>query len=236
MLQKGTSTLTTVFLITVLLVASSIAYWFGANGYRIPFTSTTDFPETKDKDEKIRLLEKSIRQLKHDVAYMERSTKVELAAVEEMKKTLQEKDLELLKLNQELHFYRTLYSSDSSSSAINVKVFNLQKDLVADKFVYELVLTGVPKKDKKSSGVIGLSVDGEQQGILKRLVFEDIEYISETSLKFSFKYFQKISGSFSLPEDFEPSEVRIELLKDNAKKGPIVVSYNWEDIYKESNS
>lgn len=218
----------------ILLIAMSIAFWAGTKSAGIPFVSKEKFANVTDKNEKIKLLEKSNNQLEHEVAFVKRSAKVELAAVEKMKEAMREKDLELLKLNQELHFYRTLYSPNVDNSAIQVKVFNLHKDLITDRFVYDLVLTSVPKKKEKASGVIGLSVDGEQQGILKRLVFEDISDISDTSLKFSFKYFQKISGSFSLPDDFEPSSVRVEVLRDKSNKEPIVISYNWDEVYKGS--
>jgi len=208
------------------------AYWVGANGLNIPFISSQSTTEFADKDEKITYLEKTIRELEHDIAYVERSTKVELAAVEQMKKTLQEKDLELLELNQELHFYNTLYTANTDNTLVHIKAFNLHKDLVTNKYVYELVLTGVPKKsEKKVSGVIGLSVDGEEQEILKRLVFEDASDVSDTSLTFSFKYFQKISGSFSLPDTFEPSLVHLEVRRDQNSKQPIAVSYNWDEVF-----
>ncbi len=217
----------------IVLIAMGIAYWLGTKSIQIPYLGSDKFSSVTNKSEKIKLLEKLNRKLEHEVALVQRSSKVELAAVEEMKKTLREKDLELLKLNQELHFYRTLYSPNSDNSSLQVKFFNLHKDSVTKRFIYDLVLTNVPKKTEKTSGVIGLSVDGEQQGILKRLVFEDISDITDTSLMFSFKYFQKISGSFSLPEDFEPSSVRVEVLRDKTKEEPMVISYNWNEVYKE---
>ncbi len=218
----------------ILLIAMSVAFWFGTKSVSIPFVGAKKLANVTDKNEKIKLLEKLNNQLEHEVALVKRSAKVELAAVEEMKETMREKDLELLKLNQELHFYRTLYSPNVDNSAIQVKVFNLHKDLITDRFIYDLVLTNVPKKKEKASGVVGLSVDGEQEGILKRMVFEDISDITDTSLKFSFKYFQKISGSFSLPDDFEPSSVRVEVLRDKSNKKPVVISYNWDEVYKDS--
>lgn len=217
------------------LLSLFCAYWVGVNGLNIPFISSQSTTEFADSDEKIKYLEKTIRELEHDLAYVERSTKVELAAVEQMKKTLQEKDLELLELNQELHFYNTLYTANTDNTLVHIKAFNLHKDLVTNKYVYELVLTGVPKKnEKKVSGVIGLSVDGEEQEILKRLVFEDASDVTDTSLKFSFKYFQKISGSFSLPDTFEPSTVHLEVRRDQNSKKPIAVSYNWDEVFGKS--
>jgi len=217
------------------LLSLYVAYWVGANGLRIPFMSSHDVKEFANNDEKIKYLEKKVRELEHDLAYVERSTKVELAAVEEMKKTLQEKDLELLELNQELHFYNTLYTANTDNTLVHIKAFNLHKDLVTSRYVYELILTGVPKKNEKQvSGIIGLSVDGEEQEILKRLVFEDASEVSDTSLKFSFKYFQKITGSFTLPEEFEPSSVHLEVRRDKNKKQPIAITYEWDEVFGKS--
>lgn len=216
----------------IILIAMGVAYWLGSNASVMPLMSSDKYQNVTDKAEKIKLLEKLNRSLEHENALVKRSAKVELASVEEMKKALHQKDLEMLKLNQELHFYRTLYSSNTKTNSINVKVFNLHRDEVTKKYVYDLVLTNVPKKKELATGVIGLSVDGEHQGTLKRYVFEDINEISNTSLKFSFKYFQKISGSFSLPDDFEPSTVRVELLREKSKKDPLAISYNWDEVYK----
>jgi len=233
--QQGSYLLSFGITAVFFLLSLFVAYWIGANGLRVPFVSSKSSVEFADKNEKIKYLEKTIRELEHDLAYVKRSTKVELAAVEEMKKTLQEKDLELLELNQELHFYNTLYNENADNTLVNIKAFNLHKDLIAGKYVYELVLTGVPKKsEEKVSGVIGLSVDGEQQEILKRLVFEDANEVTETSLTFSFKYFQKISGSFSLPDDFEPSKVHLEVLRDQNHNQPIAISYNWDEVFSKS--
>ena len=149
------------------LLSLYLAYWVGANGFRIPLISSQTTPEFKDSDEKINFLEKVVRDLERELAYVKRSTKVELAAVEKMKETLQEKDLELLELNQELHFYNTLYTANTDNTLVHIKAFNLHKDLVTGRYIYELVLTGVAKKSEgKISGVIGLSVDGEEQEIL----------------------------------------------------------------------
>jgi hypothetical protein len=233
--QAGTYLLSFAITAGFFLLSLFAAYWIGANGLNIPFISSQSKSEFADNNEKIKYLEKTIRKLEHDLAYVERSTKVELAAVEEMKKTLQEKDLELLELNQELHFYNTLYTANADNTLVHIKAFNLHKDLIADKYVYELVLTGVPKKSQeKVTGVIGLSVDGEQQDILKRLVFEDANEITDTSLTFSFKYFQKISGSFTLPDDFEPSVVHLEVMRDQDNKEPIAVTYNWDEVFSNS--
>ena len=234
-LQKGSYLVSFGITAGFFILSLYLAFWVGANGLRIPFISSSNIPEFADSDEKIKFLEKKVRELEKELAYVKRSTKVELAAVEEVNKAIKEKDLELLELKQELHFYNTLYTANTDNTLIHIKAFDLQKDLVTGRYVYELVLTGVAKKSEgKVSGVIGLSVDGEEQDILKRLVFEDASEVTDTSLKFSFKYFQKISGSFSLPEEFKPSSVHVEVRRDKSNKEPIAVTYNWDEVFAET--
>ena len=216
------------------LIIMVVSFWLGTISVGIPFIGSEKYTEISSKNKKIKLLEKLNSQLEREVVLVKRSAKVELEAVETMKQALREKDLELLKLNQEVHFYHTLYSPSSENSAIQVKIFDLHKNQVTKRFVYNLVLTRVPKKQEKVTGVIGLSVDGVQQGTLKQLVFEDTSKITDTSLLFSFKYFQKFSGSFSLPDNFKPSSVHVEVLRDSGKKESITASYNWNEVYKDS--
>ena len=69
---------------TFFLISLYLAFWVGANGLRIPFLSSQNLPEFADSDEKIKFLEKKVRELESELAYVKRSTKVELAAVEEV--------------------------------------------------------------------------------------------------------------------------------------------------------
>ena len=220
-------------IVLIMLAAMAIAFWMGTKSTSLPFLGNSVFSEVPDKKEAIRLLEKSNGRLKNEVALAKRTAEVESIAVEKMKIMLWEKDAELLKLTQELQFYHTLYSPGADNTAVQVKAFQLRAKAATGQFVYSLILTGMPKKEEKVSGVIGLSMTGEQQGVPKVLVLEAIHGTGEDeALRFSFRYFQEITGSISLPEGFSPGSVQVELLRDGRKKEPLVASYRWDEIYK----
>jgi len=231
--KPGPFLVLTVLIALTVLITMSVTFWLSTGITDTPFIASEEVADLAGKDEAIMLLKNAAHQLKNEAASAQHSAKSGLAAVEEMKKSLREKELELLQLNQELHFYRTLYSSNTDNTALQVKEFVLRKGPVTGQFVYSLVLTSIPAAQKKTSGVIGLSVEGKQQGIPKQLAFEDIGEITDTSLKFSFKYFQKISGSFSLPDNFEPQQVQVKLLQDSSKEKPVNISYNWDKVYNK---
>ncbi len=56
----------------ILLIAMSVAFWFGTKSVSIPFLGTKKLANVTDKSEKIKLLEKLNNQLKHEVALVER--------------------------------------------------------------------------------------------------------------------------------------------------------------------
>ncbi len=221
--------------VLILLIAMAIAFWLGTKSTNLPFLEDLVVSEVSDKNKTIRQLEKSNGRLKNEVALAKRSAEAESVAIREMKTMMREKDAELLQLTQELHFYRTLYSPDADHTTVQLNAFRLHAGPAAGQFDYRLVLTGVPRKNEKVSGVIGLSVAGEQQGVAKELVFEAARGADQDeALRFSFRYFQEISGSLSLPEDFEPSGVQVALLRDGLKNKPVVASYPWDEVYGQN--
>lgn len=219
----------------IVLGATAVAFWLGTKSTSLPFLEDLVGSEVSDQNQVIRLLEKSNGQLKDQVALAKRNAEAESVAIREMKTMMREKDAEMLQLTQELHFYRTLYSPDADQRAVQLKAFRLHAGTDAGQFGYRLVLTGMPKRKEKVSGVIGLSVAGEQHGDAKELVFEAARGASkDEALRFSFRYFQEISGSLSLPEDFEPSSIQVALLRDGRKNKPVVASFNWDEVYEQN--
>ena len=222
-------------MVLVILAAAVIAFWLGTISTSLPFLEDMAGSEVSDMNETIRQLEKSNGRLKNEVALAKRNAEAELVVVQEMKAMMREKDAEVLQLTQELQFYRTLYSPDADHTAVQLKAFRLYAGAGEGQFDYRLVLTGVPGKKDKVSGVIGLSVAGEQQGVEKELVFEAARRAGrDKALRFSFRYFQEISGSLSLPEDFEPSGIQVALLRDGRKNKPVVTSYHWDEVYGQN--
>ena len=221
--------------IAILLVAVGVAFWLGLKTVSLPFGSQTGLSDVTDSKKRIRLLEKLNNELKSEATVAKHSAELHRIAVENMKKALHEKDSELLKTARELHFYRTLHLSDGNDRAVRVQAFNLQEGKTANEFIYALILTGMPEKKEKVTGVVGLTVEGKRSGAATKLVLEDVSKVSDdVPLKFSLKYFQEISGRFLLPEDFEPGSVQVTLLLDSSKKNPVMVSYNWDEVFGDT--
>ena len=221
--------------ILILLFVVGISFWLGTKSLGLPFLGDPALSGITDKNEKIRLLEKSNMRLKNEVELAKRSTEVESVAAGEMKSMLQEKEVELLKLAQELQFYRTLYSPDADNSAVQVRGFLLREDVATGQYDYRVTLTGMPKRKENVSGRVRLSVAGERQGVPTVLRPEAIhETEKDAGLKFSFRYFQEIAGSLSLPEDFLPASVQVEVLRNGSKQEPLIVSYLWDEAYVQN--
>ena len=218
----------------ILLIAVSVSFWLGMNSTWLPFLGRSGISDAPDSRDRIRLLEKLNSELKSEAVSAQRSAELQLTAVNKMKASMREKEAEVQDLARELHFYRTLFAP-GDSRVVRVNLFNLQKGGAADEFAYILVLTGMPKKQQKTSGMVNMVVGGTRDGVATRLEFGQTSKAGEqTPVKFSLKYFQEISGKISLPGNFEPDSVHITLTLDDSSENPVSVSYDWNEIYRES--
>lgn len=218
----------------ILLVAVSVSFWLGMNSHWLPFVGGSGTSDVPDSQDRIRLLEKLNGELKSEAASARRSAELHSIAVDKMQASLREKEAAVQGLARELHFYRTLYTPDDRR-LVRVRTFNLQKGGAADEFAYILVLTGMPKKQQKTSGMVSMAVGGTRHGVETRLDFGQISAPgSPGPLKFSLKYFQEISGNIALPEGFEPDSVHITLTLDDSSENPVSVRYDWNEVYRES--
>ena len=215
----------------VLVVAMWMGYVMGSAGISLPF---------KDKSESVAQLKKElgvsrekIRELEKEITRLVKSTEVEMQAAEQNKHTLREKEIKLSKLNEELVFYRSLLAPENAGTGVEIRDFNLRAS-GASEYYYDFLLTQSSRNNKVAKGKVNVTIDGKQGDIMKRIKVTDIKSSSDKSLKYSFKYFQRLNGVFELPEDFKPQQVLVEVAPSSQSKPPMQLSYTWQELISGS--
>ncbi len=218
-----------------ILAAVSVAWAFyemGAAGITMPFA---------DKAESVAVLRadlsdqtKNNKTLRREVARLERSTQVEVQAAEEVKKTLREKEMEILKLTEELVFYRSLLAPEKAGVGVEVRDFNLRAASDQSEYYYDFLLTQSSRNKKVAKGNIKVTIDGKQEGEMRRIQVLELDAATGDALKYSFKYFQRLNGVFELPENFQPQKILIEVEPNAKSKQPLQLSYSWNELISGS--
>jgi hypothetical protein len=217
-----------------ILAAVSVAWAFyavGAAGIDLPFEDN----EQSVAELRIDLTKsnKDLKSLRREVARLTRSTQVELQAAEQTKQTLREKEMQILKLTEELVFYRSLLAPEKAKVGVEIRDFSL-RSAGKGEYYYDFLLTQSNRTKKVAKGKVNVTIDGKRNGEMHRIEIFDIEAATGDAIEYSFKYFQRLNGAFELPEDFTPKKILVEVEPASKSKQPIQKSYSWNELISGS--
>lgn len=217
-----------------ILAAVSVAWAFyevGAAGIDLPFEDN----EKSVAELRIDLTKanKDIKSLRREVARLTRSTQVELQAAEQIKQTLREKEMEILKLTEEVVFYRSLLAPEKVNVGLEVRDFSIRAAGQSE-YYYDFLLTQSSRSKRVAKGKVNLSIDGKRDGVMHRIELLDIASATGDAMNYSFKYFQRLNGAFELPSNFQPKKLLVEVKPEAKSKEPIQISYSWNELISGS--
>lgn len=166
------------------------------------------------------------RELRERIALLDRSSEIDREAREQVQANLTSMQDEVLELREELAFYRGIVSPADAQAGLRVQSFRLAPGPDAELFHYRLVLIQAIKHDRRASGEVEVTVHGVREGEPASVSLSDL-LEGDTSLKYSFKYFQNFEGDFRLPEGFSPARVDIVVQPSGRGAESIKRSLEW---------
>jgi len=217
-----------------ILAAVSVAWAFyevGAAGIDLPFEDNEKSVAELRVD--LTKANKDIKSLRREVARLTRSTQVELQAAEQIKQTLREKEMEILKLTEEVVFYRSLLAPEKVNVGLEVRDFSIRAAGQSE-YYYDFLLTQSSRSKRVAKGKVNLSIDGKRDGVMHRIELLDIASATGDAMNYSFKYFQRLNGAFELPSNFQPKKLLVEVKPEAKSKEPIQISYSWNELISGS--
>ena len=176
------------------MIVAWLFYWIGSKGYRLPVIA--DNHEIAEVRSSLSAADKENRSLQREVAKLKRSTQIETEAAEQVKFTLREKELEILKLTEELVFYRSLLAPEKASVGLEVRDFSVRTSPSEGEYYYDFLLTQSSRSKLVAKGEVSFAIDGKQGGVMRRLAIKELGTAAAEPIKYSFKYFQRLNGVF----------------------------------------
>jgi len=168
------------------------------------------------------------RKLRDKVAILERSSQIDRQAAQDVRADLGELEEALQASREEIEFYRGIISPGDVKSGLRVHRFSLESGTAAGEYHYELVLTQLKRNEHHVSGVVEWKISGQMQGEPADLALADVTRPAVEQLKFRFRYFQNIAGSLTLPENFEPEQVTLQIKPEGkGKPEPVEQVLDW---------
>ena len=132
-------------------------------------------------------------------------------------------------LKQELSFYQKVMAPELKEQGFSIDGFEVEPTLSENFYRFNLILMQQNKTKAVVKGNLDVRLSGSEQGKPKELRLLDLMEDGSKPLVFSFKYFQVVEGTFTLPERFEPEQITVhaEVFQFRKKRGDLSSTFDW---------
>jgi hypothetical protein len=217
---------TRIILIALVAVGGYLVYEFGRiqAGYNIVDAGS----ERRDFRQRIAVLENDIVSLKEQIALLETHRDIDREAYTDVEVSLTELQAKIQEQRDAIAFYRGIVSPADGNKGLRVQDLKLSRGKAEREYNIRLVLVQALQHDRKVSGSVNLTIDGDQDGIEKTYTYAQLlPDESEASWAFSFRYFQDFDRQVILPDGFTPQRVNIEVRSRTRSIASIAESFSW---------
>jgi len=214
------------FFVLLILVAGYLVFEYGriSAGY-----DTVDAAkELGALEAQIDTLDDEIEALKQEVALQETHREIDREAYKEVEGSLIALQAKIQEQQDAIAFYRGIVSPSDGKPGLRVQDFKLTRGGEEREFNLRLVLVQAMKHDRKVSGNVAVSVEGNENGEARTYVLTDLlPADSERAWPFSFRYFQDFDRQIMLPDGFTPERVHVEVRSKTRSISSIEESFAW---------
>lgn len=142
---------------------------------------------------------------------------VEQLANKQAQKALKLAADEQYEIKKQLAFYEKVMAPEKQSAGLLIESIKINPTSTPNKYNFQVALVQQQLKRRYSKGYIDIKFLGKQQEKQITLNLIDISPLTKKEVKFSFQYFQIISGEFSLPVGYVPEDVIVSAILTKSK-------------------
>ena len=173
-------------------------------------------------------LEAEIAALKDQIAVLETHREIDREAYKEVEANLTSLQKKIQEQQDAIAFYRGIVAPSDGGSGLRVQDLRLTRGAAERVYNIRLVLVQARKHDRKVSGDVNLTIDGELDGVETSYAFRDLlPDGADKSWKFSFRYFQDFDRQVVLPDGFTPLKINVAVESKTRSIASIEETYSW---------
>jgi cell division protein FtsB len=184
--------------------------------------------ERRAYEERIDGLEDEIKALKEQVALLETHRDIDREAYKEVEASLTELQAKIQEQRDAIAFYRGIVSPADGNKGLRVQDLKLTRGKKEREYNIRLVLVQALKHDRKVSGNVNLTIEGDLDGVEKTYSYAELlPDETDSAWAFSFRYFQDFNRQVVLPDGFTPQRVKVEVQSRTRSISSIEESFAW---------
>jgi hypothetical protein len=224
--SRGRVIITRLALAVLVVVVAYLVYEFGR--IQADYNIVDADRERQAYENRIAELEGEIVGLKQEIALLETHRDIDREAYKDVEASLAALQAKIQEQTDAIAFYRGIVSPEDGAAGLKVQDLRLTRGSEERAYNVRLVLVQSLKHDRKVSGDVHLTVEGEQGGATtsyeySQLLGDD----GNDNWPFSFRYFQDFEREIVLPDGFTPERITIEVRSKTRSISSIEESFSW---------
>jgi hypothetical protein len=172
-------------------------------------------------------LESGNSKLNARVAELEMARRLDREAYGQVERTLGDLQSRLARQSDDLAFYRSIVSPADGVQGLRIQRFAVRPGTQPQEFVIEVTLIQAMRQDSTASGLVQVVVQGMEGTRPASYSVGQLLGRPHAQLPFSFRYFQTIQKSVTLPDAFQPFEVEVAV-QSGSLRSPLRQSFPWK--------
>ena len=213
-------------LVLVAVISGYLIYEFGRiqAGYDLVDAAS----ERRTYEQHIGELEDEISALKEKIALLETHRDIDREAYREVEASLTELQAKIQEQRDAIAFYRGIVSPVDGNKGLRVQDLKLTRGRNEHEYNIRLVLVQALEHDRKVSGNVKLTIEGDLDGVEKTFSYAELlPDDADAAWAFSFRYFQDFNRQVVLPDGFTPLRVNVEVQSRTRSISSIEESFAW---------
>jgi hypothetical protein len=146
----------------------------------------------------------------------------------EVARNIGELQAQVSRQEQQLAFYKGIVSQGASPAEVRIQRIRVEAGAGPGRFRLKIALIRPVQNESLVSGTVLVQVDGQQKGLPARLELRQITDPQTPSLPYSFRYVENLDTDLTLPVDFRPERVTVELRSSKKGADPLVQTQVWD--------
>lgn len=212
-------------IVVVLSCSFALAAWIYDAGRRFAgFDRSEAEQELSQLRESVGRLGKEDATLRASVNASESKLQIERTAQTQLGRQVKALEEENARLKEDLAFFENLIPSEHRDNALLINRFRVDQGALPGEFRYRLLLLQGGRRDKPFQGNLQLLVTLQEGD--KDVIITLPEDGAAQSYKISFKYFQRVEGTFRVVPDAIVKMVRVRIFESGSTQVRATQSFN----------
>lgn len=207
----------TFIILLVLLAAMALGYWLNKRQHGLSSTAQQQFSTIQER------LDKSQAGKTH----WQQQYQIQHEITQQLKAQLDKLHRQNKNLEKERQALQRIFDPDAVESGLQIASF-VWEEQSAELYQYRLMLIQAKRQTGSLKGKVSISLVGQEAGESKTYEFEELNGTDSNNGTFDFTYVSTHTGTFELPDNFEPKFVRVTAATTGRGAQSILQDFTWK--------